>query len=231
MTDLEKLEQQRAEIDRQIARLKNPSVPEPDFWVLWRELHDETPGIAISKEWGGWSKAFQLFLIEFVSLLRARFAAEQPGENASDETVQRELAEAGIDMTEPNKKLRSMTMAYGALAFLKRLCGVQGKRGCIVSSADCSSAEIATAQASKRFFVDEDSMGYVLRPGEPNGRIVERVAEQPPASRAEFDVEEAAGRIMVEIGHHVTMPGAVCYRADMHQAIADILRECGKGEL
>lgn len=39
-------------------------------------------------------------------------------------------------------------------------------RGCVVSSADCCEIEIAAARVGGRFFVDEDSMGYVMRPRE-----------------------------------------------------------------
>lgn len=50
-----------------------------------------------------------------------------------------------------------------AAAFLKRLAS---EGGSIVSSGICSVAEIATARACGRFFVDENYMGYVLRPKE-----------------------------------------------------------------
>ena len=83
--------------------------------------------------------------------------------DVDDEQVSRELAEAGIDMTEGNKKLRSMVTAYKALAFLQRLVNVEGKRGSIVSSADCTHSELVFAQADGRFFVDDDGMGYVHR--------------------------------------------------------------------
>ena len=36
--------------------------------------------------------------------------------------------------------------------------------GCIVSSGDCSTMEIADAQARGDFTVDEDGFGFVLRP-------------------------------------------------------------------
>lgn len=44
--------------------------------------------------------------------------------------------------------------------FLHRL---KAERGAIVSSGDCSAIEIAEAQACRRFYVDEDGYGYVLR--------------------------------------------------------------------
>jgi hypothetical protein len=37
------------------------------------------------------------------------------------------------------------------------------ERGAIVSSGDCSSLEIAAAQACGRLFVDETGLGFVLR--------------------------------------------------------------------
>jgi hypothetical protein len=47
-----------------------------------------------------------------------------------------------------------------AANFLKRL---RVDRGAIVSSADCSTMEIAFAQKERRWYVDEDGMGYVMR--------------------------------------------------------------------
>lgn len=37
------------------------------------------------------------------------------------------------------------------------------ERGAVVSSADCSVMEIAFARTERRFFVDDDGLGYVLR--------------------------------------------------------------------
>lgn len=45
--------------------------------------------------------------------------------------------------------------------FLRELAN---KGGCIVSSAACSESEIAMARACERFYVDDDSLGYVHRP-------------------------------------------------------------------
>ncbi len=60
--------------------------------------------------------------------------------------------------------------ASSAVAFLRRLVGDSPEtRGRIVSSADCSAAEIAQAQACGRFHADADGMGYVLRPGSADG--------------------------------------------------------------
>ena len=52
-------------------------------------------------------------------------------------------------------------MSESALEFMKRL---SVERGAIVSSADCSEMEIAFARSENRFYVDGDSLGYVLRP-------------------------------------------------------------------
>lgn len=38
------------------------------------------------------------------------------------------------------------------------------ERGALVSSADCSRLEIVYAQSERRFFVDANGLGYVLRP-------------------------------------------------------------------
>ena len=48
-----------------------------------------------------------------------------------------------------------------AYEFLRRLAI---ERGAIVSSASCSTVEIAMARAQGRFFVGPDALGYVLRP-------------------------------------------------------------------
>lgn len=40
------------------------------------------------------------------------------------------------------------------------------ERGALISSADCTPAEIAIARSCGRFFVREDGMGFVLRPKE-----------------------------------------------------------------
>ncbi len=40
------------------------------------------------------------------------------------------------------------------------------ERGAIVSSADCSVMELAFAREEGRFFVDEEGLGYVVRPGQ-----------------------------------------------------------------
>ena len=40
------------------------------------------------------------------------------------------------------------------------------ERGALISSADCTSAEIAIARSYGRFFVREDGMGFVIRPNE-----------------------------------------------------------------
>jgi hypothetical protein len=57
---------------------------------------------------------------------------------------------------------RAATIFHNAESanFLKRL---RTDRGAIVSSADCTTMEIAFAQKEKRWYVDEDGMGYVIR--------------------------------------------------------------------
>ena len=59
-----------------------------------------------------------------------------------------------------------MLTAEGLLAELA------AKRGSIVSSADCSEAEIAQARACGRFHVNADHMGFVLRPRAEGTRTV-----------------------------------------------------------
>ena len=181
--------EQRIEAEQQ-RQLETPPDWWPDYSLAW------TANIKRQTDWESCSVRYRAFLHDFVNRLRSRFAAEQQGqgEQPDDAAVERELAEAGIDMTEPKKKLRSMTMAYGALAFLKRVRGVQGERGCIVSSADCSHAELVQAQACKRFFVDEDGMGYVHRPGDPGGRVIERAAAPQPAALDVNGVADKAAR-------------------------------------
>lgn len=46
--------------------------------------------------------------------------------------------------------------------------------GCIVSSGDCSSLEIADAQATNRMYVDDDGLGFILRPKEWLARVQKR---------------------------------------------------------
>lgn len=47
-----------------------------------------------------------------------------------------------------------------ALKFVQRLAT---EDGAIVSSGVCSALEISNAQATNRFFVDQEGLGYVLR--------------------------------------------------------------------
>lgn len=47
---------------------------------------------------------------------------------------------------------------------LKALAALVAERGALVSSGDCSEAEIVIARVCGRFFVTDDGLGYVLRP-------------------------------------------------------------------
>ncbi len=94
-----------------------------------------------------------------------------------------------------------------AANFLKRL---RVDRGAIVSSADCSTMEIAFAQKERRWYVDEDGMGYVMRMKpwrEECERLIEArcnardVSDSPPAPPA----AEAGGG---ETGPYVRPPGS-----------------------
>ena len=74
-------------------------------------------------------------------------------------------------------------MARGVFSQMVRKLGAQ--RGAIVSSADCSVAEIAIARASGRFFVDDDGYGYVLRTKlwrERAEAATDRLLLEPPAN-------------------------------------------------
>ena len=52
------------------------------------------------------------------------------------------------------------TAQQDALKFIQRLAS---EDGAIVSSGFCGALEIANAQATNRFFVDHEGLGYVLR--------------------------------------------------------------------
>lgn len=64
------------------------------------------------------------------------------------------------------------------------------ERGAIVSSADCSEMEIAFARDQGRFYVDNDGMGYVMRPREWLGNAMAAMEDVADLHRQERDPNE-----------------------------------------
>lgn len=85
-----------------------------------------------------------LFTEEQLEYLRTRFVSKN-----------------AVISTDWAKQIQQRMSNAIASDFLKKLARDGGE---IVSSAACSSAEIALANKENRFFVDDESFGYVLRP-------------------------------------------------------------------
>lgn len=83
--------------------------------------------------------------------------------------------------------------AKEAYDFIRR---VAAEKATIVSSNDCSLHEIAHAQACNRFFIDDDNLGYVLRPKHAAAETAELRRQLAERERQLIEVAEKARAAM-----------------------------------
>jgi hypothetical protein len=98
------------------------------------------------------------FSEEQLEFLRTRFVSKNTAWNKLKADFQAENVSIPVGWAKQIQQRMSNAIASD---FLKKLATEGGE---IVSSSVCSSVEIALANKENRFFVDDESFGYVLRP-------------------------------------------------------------------
>lgn len=98
------------------------------------------------------------FTQEQYEFLKTKFVSKNTAWNKLKSNIEAENIAISTDWVKQIQQRMSNAIASD---FLKKLAHEGGQ---IVSSSVCSSAEIALANKENRFFVDDESFGYVLRP-------------------------------------------------------------------